>query len=399
MKITRLELFTVPPRWLFLKVSTDAGIEGWGEPVVEGRAETVAAAVRELEYCLLGQDPRRIEDLWQAMYRGGFYRGGPVLTSAMSGVEQALWDIKGKALGVPVYELLGGPVRESMRVYSWIGGDRPGDTAAQARERAARGFTAIKMNGSEELQYVDTYDKVDRVLANVAAVREAVGPHFGIGVDFHGRVHKPMAKVLFKELEPYRLMFIEEPVLSEHAECLREFATLANIPIALGERLFSRWDFKKILEGGYVDIIQPDLVTVGGLMETKRVADYAERRDMPTVLHSAGSPIMFMANIHAGAAIRSLIAQEIHALDIPFWKDLVTGLDDPLIVDGYVRVPDRPGLGVDLNLDAIREHLRLPGPGLFEPTEGWNTPGPKSATLSNVMVPDWALVSPGAPAT
>jgi galactonate dehydratase len=215
MKITKLETFIVPPRWCFLKIETDEGIVGWGEPVVEGRAHTVAAAVEELSDYLIGKDPLLIEDHWQVMYRSGFYRGGPITMSAIAGVDQALWDIKGKHHGVPIHALLGGQVRDKIKVYSWIGGDRPSDVANNARAVVERGFKAVKMNGSEELQIIDTFDKVQGVINNVAAVREAVGPNIGIGVDFHGRVHKPMAKVLAKELDPYKLLFIEEPVLSE----------------------------------------------------------------------------------------------------------------------------------------------------------------------------------------
>lgn len=175
MKITRLETFVVPPRWLFLKIETDEGIVGWGEPVVEGRAHTVEAAVQELADYLVGRDPLLIEDHWQVMYRAGFYRGGPIMMSAIAGVDQALWDIKGKHHGVPVHALLGGQVRDRIKVYSWIGGDRPSDVANNARAVVERGFKAVKMNGSEELQIVDTYDKVEQVIANVAAVRDAVG--------------------------------------------------------------------------------------------------------------------------------------------------------------------------------------------------------------------------------
>lgn len=363
MKITKLTTYIVPPRWCFLKVETDEGIVGWGEPVVEGRAHTVAAAVAELADYVVGKDPRQVEDHWTVLYRGGFYRGGSVHMSALAGIDQALWDIKGKALGVPVYELLGGKVRDRIRVYSWIGGDRPGETAVQARERAARGFTAIKMNASEELQYVDTFDKVDRVLGNVAAVREAVGPHFGIGVDFHGRVHKPMAKVLFKELEPYRLMFIEEPVLSEHAECLREFATLANIPIALGERLFSRWDFKKILEGGYVDIIQPDPSHAGGITETRKIAHMAEAYDVALALHCPLGPIALAVNLQLDAGCYNAFIQE-QSLGIHYnqGNDLLDYIKNPEVfdyADGYVKIPDGPGLGIEVNEDYVIEQAAV----------------------------------------
>ncbi len=270
MKITKLTTYIVPPRWLFLKIETDEGIIGWGEPVVEGRALTVQAAVHELEDYLIGKDPFLIEDHWQVMYRAGFYRGGAVHMSAIAGIDQALWDIKGKALGQPIHSLLGGQVRDRIKVYSWIGGDRPSDVAQNAKDVVARGFKAIKLNGSEEMQIVDTNEKVDKAIETIAIIREAVGPHIGIGVDFHGRIHKPMAKVMAKELEQFKLMFIEEPVLSENRETLKEIANHCSTPIALGERLYSRWDFKQVLSDGYVDILQPDLSHAAALPNAAR---------------------------------------------------------------------------------------------------------------------------------
>ena len=363
MKITKLTTYLVPPRWCFLKVETDAGISGWGEPVVEGRAHTVAAAVDELADYLVGKDPRHIEDHWTVLYRGGFYRGGAIHMSALAGIDQALWDIKGRALGVPVYELLGGRVRERIRVYSWIGGDRPAETAAAARERAGRGFTAVKMNACEEMQFVDSLDKVDAVLANVAAIREAVGPHFGIGVDFHGRVHRPMAKVLIKELEPYRPMFVEEPVLSEHADCLREFAGLANIPIALGERLCSRWDFKQILAAGYVDIIQPDPSHAGGITETRKIAHMAEAYDVALALHCPLGPIALAVNLQLDAGCYNAFIQE-QSLGIHYnqGNDLLDYVTNPEVfdyADGFVKIPTGPGLGIEVNEAYVRERAAV----------------------------------------
>lgn len=299
MKVTGISLYKVPPRWLFLKVETDAGLVGWGEPIVEGRADTVAACVRELSDYLIGKDPLKIEDHWQVLYRGGFYRGGPILTSALSGMEQALWDIKGKYYGIPVHEMLGGAARDKIRVYSWIGGDRPQDVAAAAKERVEAGFTAVKMNATEEMNYIDTPAKVEAVVDRIAAVREAVGGDIGIGIDFHGRVHRAMAKILAKELEPYRPMFLEEPVLPENNEALREIARHTATPIATGERLYTRWGFKRILLEGYVDILQPDPSHAGGILEVRKIAAMAEAFDVAVALHCPLGPIALAAALQA----------------------------------------------------------------------------------------------------
>jgi galactonate dehydratase len=357
MKITKLTTYIVPPRWCFLKVETDEGIVGWGEPVLEGRAHTVAAACAELADYLVGKDPFLIEDHWTVMYRAGFYRGGGMHMSALAGVDQALWDIKGKALGVPVHQLLGGPLRDRIRVYSWIGGDRPSDTAEMARECGARGFTAVKMNATEEMQFLDTHDKVDAALARVQAVREAMGPHFGIAVDFHGRVHRPMAKVLAKELDPYRLMFIEEPVLSEHAEALKEIANHCATPIALGERLYSRWDFKRVLADGYVDVIQPDPSHAGGITETRKIAAMAEAYDVALALHCPLGPIALAANLQLDAVCYNAFIQE-QSLGIHYntTNDLLDYVRDPSVFayrDGYVAIPRGPGLGVEVNEELV----------------------------------------------
>ncbi|QBP74371.1 galactonate dehydratase [Herbaspirillum huttiense] len=363
MKITKISTFIVPPRWCFLKIETDEGIVGWGEPIVEGRAHSVAAAVDELADYLVGKDPRNIEDHWTVLYRGGFYRGGAIHMSALAGIDQALWDIKGKALGVPVHQLLGGAVRDSIRVYSWIGGDRPADTAAAAKNAVARGFTAVKMNGTEELQFIDSHDKIELTLANVQAVREAVGPNVGIGVDFHGRVHKPMAKVLIKELEPYKLMFIEEPVLSENSEALKEIAHLTSTPIALGERLYSRWDFKRILSEGYVDIIQPDVSHAGGITETRKIAMMAEAYDVALALHCPLGPIALASCLQVDAGSYNAFIQE-QSLGIHYNEsnDLLDYIRDKNVFayeDGYVKIPQGPGLGVEINEEYVRQRAEV----------------------------------------
>jgi galactonate dehydratase len=362
MKITKLTTYSVPPRWLFLKIETDEGIVGWGEPVLEGRAATVAAAVEELSDYVIGKDPRNIEDIWTVLYRAGFYRGGGIHMSALAGIDQALWDIKGKALGVPVHELLGGKVRDKIRVYSWIGGDRPSDTAKAAKDAVERGFTAVKMNGTEELQFIDTWDKVEKCIANVTAVREAVGKNVGIGVDFHGRVHKPMAKVLIKELEPYKLMFIEEPVLSENVSSLLDVMRNTPTPIALGERLFSRWDFKDIIASGAVDIIQPDPSHCGGITEVRKIAAMAEAYDVAVALHCPLGPIALAACLQVDANVYNAFIQE-QSLGIHYNKsnDLLDYIVDPGVFaynDGMVAIPNGPGLGIEVNEEYVIERAQ-----------------------------------------
>jgi galactonate dehydratase len=358
MKITKLTTFVVPPRWLFLKIETDEGVTGWGEPVVEGRAETVAACVAELADYLVGKDPSAIEDHWTVLYRGGFYRGGAIHMSALAGVDQALWDIKGKALNRPVHVLLGGPVRQKIQVYSWIGGDRPDALIQGAKEAATRGFTAIKMLACEELSYLDSHAKLDQVVARVGALRQAMGPDFGIAVDFHGRVHRPMAKQLAKELDPFHLMFLEEPVLSEHLEALKDIAGQTATPIALGERLYSRWDFKKILSDGLVDIIQPDPSHAGGITETRKIAAMAECYDVGLAPHCPLGPIALAACLQLDAVCYNAVIQE-QSLGIHYNKsnDLLDYIDDPAVfayADGHVAIPQGPGLGITINEEAVR---------------------------------------------
>lgn len=359
LKITALKLYIVKPRWLFLKIETDEGIVGWGEPIVEGRAATVKAAVEELSYYLIDKNPLNIEDHWQVLYRGGFYRGGPELMSAISGIDQALWDIKGKYYNAPVYELLGGLCRQKLRVYSWIGGDRPSDIVEAAREKIEAGFTAVKMNATEEMHYIDSFKKVQQVLNRVAALRDAFGYDLDIAVDFHGRVHKSMAKVLAKELDAFKLMFIEEPVLPQNNEALREIARYISTPIATGERMFSRWDFKNLLIEGYVDIIQPDLSHAGGISECKKIASMAEAFDVAVAPHCPLGPIALAACIQLDACTPNVFIQE-QSLGIHYNKgnDLLDYLKDPSVFEysnGFVDIPKGPGLGIEIDEEKVQE--------------------------------------------
>ncbi|MFG3194166.1 galactonate dehydratase [Streptomyces omiyaensis] len=356
MKITSLRTYLVAPRWCFLRIDTDEGITGWGEPVVEGRAHTVAAAVDELSDYLIGQDPMRIEDHWQVLTKGGFYRGGPVLSSAVAGIDQALWDIKGKALGVPVWDLLGGPVRDRVRVYSWIGGDRPEDVVEQALARKAEGFTAIKMNASPQLEFIDTPAAVHGIVERVASIREAVGDSFDIAVDFHGRLTLPMARRILPLLEPYLPFFVEEPVVPEMSDHIGEVVRSTSIPIATGERLYSRWDFKKVLGQG-IAVAQPDLSHAGGISETRRIAAMAEAYDVSLAPHCPLGPIALASCLQVGFATPNLLIQE-QSLGIHYntGSDLLDYLVDPSVFryeDGHVALLTAPGLGIEVDAKAV----------------------------------------------
>lgn len=364
MKITEVNTYFVRPRWGFVEIVTDDGFTGWGEAVLEGHARAVLACVQEMKDYLIGANPAKIEDIWTVLYRAGFYRGGGVMMSAISGIDQALWDIKGKYFNAPVYELLGGACHEKMKVYSWIGGDRPSDVGAAAKEKKDAGFTAIKMNATEELQMIDSYDKVDAVLERVAAIRESCGKYFGIAIDFHGRVHKPMAKVLAKKLEEFDPMFLEEPVLCDNMENFKEIAAACNIPIATGERLFSKWDFKRLFEVGGVDIIQPDLSHAGGITEVKKIAAMAEAYDIALAPHCPLGPIALSACLNVDAVSYNAVIQEqsigIHYNVGKTVLDYVENAEDFVFVDGYVNLPRIPGLGVKVSKELVLEENKMP---------------------------------------
>ena len=363
MKITKITTYIVPPRWLFLKIETDEGIVGWGEPVIEGRAHTVAAAVDELSDYLIGQDPLQIEKHWQAMYRGAFYRGGPILMSAIAGVDQALWDIKGKYHDAPIHQLLGGQVRDRIRVYAWVGGDRPDAIVASANAAIEGGFKATKMNITEEMQIVDTMATVDQAVERMAGLREAVGNKLDIAVDFHGRVHAPMARVLIKALEPYSPFFIEEPVLSEHLEAMAELRKNTHIPIATGERLFSRFDYKRVFTLGAADIIQPDLSHAGGITECKKIADMAEAWDIGLAPHCPLGPIALAACLQVDAVCQNAFIQEqSQGIHYNQSNDLTDYLVDPSVFhykDGYVDIPQKPGLGIEIDEEVVIERAKI----------------------------------------
>ncbi|KAF0814484.1 D-galactonate dehydratase [Andreprevotia sp. IGB-42] len=357
MKIIKLTPYRVPPRWMFLKVETDEGVTGWGEPVLEGHARSVEAAVHEMADYLIGQDPARINDLWQVMYRAGFYRGGGVLMSAIAGIDQALWDIKGKALGVPVYQLLGGLVRDCMKTYSWVGGDRPADIIRDIQARVDLGFDTFKMNGCEELGIVDNSRAIDAAVAKVAEIRAAFGNSIEFGLDFHGRVAAPMAKVLIRELEPYRPLFIEEPVLAEQAEYYPKLAAATHIPLAAGERMYSRFEFKQVLQAGGISILQPDLSHAGGITECVKIAAMAEAHDVALAPHCPLGPIALAACLHVDFVSWNAFIQE-QSMGIHYNKggevlDYVHNKADFTPEGGYIKPLPKPGLGVEIDEDLV----------------------------------------------
>ncbi|HGF8283323.1 MULTISPECIES: galactonate dehydratase [Enterococcus] len=359
MKISKITVYKVKPRWIFVKISTDEGIEGWGEMISGTKTETVVAGAYEIgNRFLVGQNPFAIERLFQEMHRS-FFRGGPINGTIVSGLEMALWDIKGKALNVPVYELLGGAARDKIKVYSWIGGDRPSEVVEQAQDRVDRGFTAVKMNATEELHYIDSYEKVAEVVERVASIREHFGDTLSIGVDFHGRVHKPMAKVLAKALEPYHPMFLEEVVLPENEEHFSEVANAVAVPLATGERLYTRWQFKSILQQGAIDIIQPDVALCGGILETRKIAAMAEAYDIAVAPHAPYGPIALAATLQVDSCTPNVFIQE-QSLGIHYNKgfdllDFVKNKEIFQYKDGFVDLPTKPGLGLEMDEDRVKE--------------------------------------------
>jgi galactonate dehydratase len=347
LRITRLETFLVKPRWLFLKVHTNAGIVGLGEPVLEGRAKTCATAVEETAPYLVGKDPRRVVHHWQAIYRHAFYRGGPILTSALSGIDQALWDIKGKALGVPVYELLGGPTRDRVRVYLHAG------SPASIRAGIRKGFTAFKTGPSKtrSARIVETKGFVDRVAERFAGLRDAAGPEHDIAIDFHGAIPPPTARLLVKALEPYQPFFIEEPVACQNVDVLADVARGTFLPIATGERIFTKWGFREILEKRAASILQPDLCHAGGITEVRLIAGMAEAYYAAIAPHNPLGPISLAAGIQLAASIPNFLCEEQVTLGEGYIKR-------PFQVEnGYVPIPTGPGLGIELDEEALADKI------------------------------------------
>ncbi|WP_199443524.1 galactonate dehydratase [Umezawaea beigongshangensis] len=375
MRITEVESFQVAPRWMFVKVSTDAGVCGWGEGGLEGYADVTGAAVAALAEQLVGTDPRRIEDHWQRLVKSGFYRGGPVLSSAVAALDQALWDIVGRLHGVPVHELLGGHVRDRVRVYGWIGGDSPHDVAAAAQAQRNAGMTAVKMNATAQFGPIPSADEVAAVVERAGQVREALGGGNDFAVDFHGRVSAAVAPRLIEALEPLAPLFVEEPVLpgNNHTN-LRRIVESTTTPIATGERLFSRSDFLPVLQAG-VRVVQPDLAHAGGISEVRRIAALAETFDAFLAPHCPLGPLALAACLQVDFATPNFLIQEqslgIHYNSTAELLDHVANPEVFTFTDGYVERPTGAGLGVEIDEASVRKaHER--GGQWRTPT--WNHP-------------------------
>ncbi len=368
VKITKLETFLVKPRWIFLKIHTDAGVIGLGEPLLEGRALTIQTAIKEVEPYLLGKDPRQVVHHWQAIYRHAFYRGGPILTSALSGIDQALWDIKGKLLGVPVYELLGGPTRDRVRVYGRA------TTADEMKQRIKENFTVIKTFVAKKnpANIVENPRFIKYAVDNFASLRDAGGPDMDIAIDFHGAISPQLAKVLIKELEPYMPMFIEEPCQAQNVDMMVEIARGTHLPIATGERIFTKWGFREILEKKAASIIQPDLCHAGGITEGRLIAGMAEAYYIPIAPHNPMGPISLATGLQLAASVPNFLVQEQVTLGEGYLKKPFK-----LEKDGTVLIPTGPGLGIELD------------EGLMADKMGHDWKNPESYNALDGSVVDW----------
>jgi galactonate dehydratase len=358
MEIARIETFLVPPRWLFVRVETDSGIVGWGEATCEGRSETVRAAVDQLAELLLGRDPLRIEDHWQVLTKGSFYRGGPILGSAVAGLDQALWDIAGKHFGAPVHQLLGGPVRDRIRVYGWVGGDEPDEVAEAISAQVEAGLTAVKMNASGRMSANGSAAELDGVVRRVAAAREVLGPGRDVAVDFHGRFTLATARrtaALLADLHPF---FLEEPVVPENSHLIGRMVESTTIPIATGERLYSRQEFLPVLEAG-IAVAQPDLSHAGGITEVRKIAALAETFDVQLAPHCPLGPIALAACLQVGFSTPNYLIQE-QSIGIHYNRgadvlDYVVDTEPLRFVEGCIERLTAPGLGIEVDEAAVRD--------------------------------------------
>jgi len=356
--ITRVETFLVAPRWLFVRVETSGGLVGWGEASCEGRSETVRTAVHQLAEYLIGQDPFRIEDHWQVMSKGSFYRHGVILSSAVAGLDQALWDLLGKSVGLPVHVLLGGPVRDRVRVYCWVGGDEPAEVADQIAQVVDEGMTAVKMNASGRMKPLGTPASLQGVYDRVAAAREVLGADRDVAVDLHGRFTLATARRLARLLEPLSPFFLEEPVAPENSHLIGQVVASTVTPVSTGERLYTRQEFLPVLQSG-IAVAQPDLSHAGGISEVRRIASLCETFDVALATHCPLGPIALASSLQVAFATPNHLIQEqsigIHYNEDAEVLDYVVDREPFRFVDGHVERFTGPGLGIEVDEARVRE--------------------------------------------
>lgn len=353
MKITGVEHFLtsdVRSSAVFLKVETDAGIVGYGEATNHFLPHTSLGALQDLTPYLIGEDPERIAYLWQACYRRRFYRGGPATGAALAAIDMALWDIKGKAYGVPVYQLLGGLARQKVRVYGHVTGKSASEIAAQARQRAAKGITAIRFRGFHSYDDVDLHDHrlaVEQQVEYIAAIREAVGDEVDIILECHGRYDPEWATELARRVEPYRPFMIEDPVRHENPQALAQLRAHTGLPLAIGERWHDRWDFREAIVGQYVNYLRPDVCHCGGISEMCKIAAMGETYYMSLIPHNNAGPLGTAATLHAALAIPNVAMIEAPWVNGTGETDVVRPY--PEVVDGYALPLEGPGLGIEFD--------------------------------------------------
>lgn len=354
-KITAVRTVTVGAGWrnyVFVLLETDIGVTGLGEASLGGQTNAVVGAIRDLEPLLIGADPFRIEHLWQQAFRHAFWRGGVTFLSALSGIEVALWDIKGKALGVPIHTFMGGLARSRVRAYAnGPRGNTPEELAESAARLVERGFTALKFTPFDATPLLAGTRTIDAAVARVAAVREAVGPTIDLMIDAHGRLSPNVASRVAVALEPYGVMFFEEPCLPEHVPTLVRLARKSPVPIAVGERHYTRWGVAELLASRTINVLQPDIIQSGGLAEARKMAALAESCFVSVAPHNPWSWVNTVASLHLDAVIPNFLIQEVITEEEP-WRDAIVKNPPALDADGYLPVPMLPGLGIELDLEA-----------------------------------------------
>lgn len=360
MKITDIKTFAVDcfrTNWVFVKVYTDEGIDGVGEATLEYKEKALIGAVEHIKEYLMGKDPRNIEDHWHKIYRDAYWRGGAVLMSALSAVECALWDILGKSLGVPVYQLLGGRANDKVRIYvnGWFSGARePEEFAAKAKEAVKRGVTAMKWDpfGKSYLQISNA--DLDKALRCVGAVREAVGNRVDLLIEGHGRFDIPNAVKIARELEQFNPMLFEEPVPPDNLDALKQVKDKSPVAISAGERLYTRWDYRKMFDLAAADYIQPDISHAGGIMELKKIAAEAECRYIAFAPHNPSGPVANAATLQLAACCPNFTILEIMYSDVEWRKDICN--ESLEYEDGYITIPSKPGLGIEIDEAECEKH-------------------------------------------